>query len=63
MAQVVECLPSKHEALSSNPTAEKNKTKQKEKQPKKRICMKQFLFSPGHRESILSPQEDNPLAV
>jgi hypothetical protein len=28
VAQVVDCLTSKHEALSSNPSADKNKAKQ-----------------------------------
>jgi hypothetical protein len=31
MAQAVESLPSKHEALSSNPGTTQNKTKQKNK--------------------------------
>jgi hypothetical protein len=35
MAQVVECLPSKHKTLSSNPSITKKKRKQKDGRRKK----------------------------
>jgi hypothetical protein len=44
VAQVVECLPSKHKAQSSTPTTAKKKKKRKEK--KNGIASKFKFFSP-----------------
>jgi hypothetical protein len=37
LAQALECLPSKHEALSSNSNATKKKKKKKEKEPNRMV--------------------------
>jgi hypothetical protein len=42
---MVECLPSKHEALSSNPSTEKEKEKQRKKLRESRNFLKTSLKS------------------
>jgi hypothetical protein len=43
LAQVVECLPSKHEALKSNPSTEKKKRKEKEIKKQRKLNYRKSL--------------------
>jgi hypothetical protein len=57
VAEVVQCLPNKHEALSSNPTSKKKKKKRKEKRKQttkstiKNVGEKEPLYTVGGNEN------------